>query len=575
MLNGSPLNALPLNSLPGAGSEPEYVVRGQAFVWRPRLLVGGLDLTAQLVSTVDVDREESAAGISGFDLFIAPGTPVVPPDWKGKAVALDYISTAVGETTEARLHTGVISQATWDPVTRLLSCECSDNMQQRVEALPVAAINALTGGAWSEDVFGRVDGRSHWDYAMERMSTRTAALDCSPYGALRVTSWYAAAPHFVFGPGTTLYQSIDLQQSDLDRTINRVEIEFGYRYSRLWQLNESYSWTHVNAGGAVGGFCQWKTWTTELPDTDMIESAVSGSGQQLLSGIGGFKLPLSMSDPCGDGQGWVNTFDNLWLSASFTGARRWSQAVTESYKLVLTTQAGEIEASRIVQRAGYTVAVERDEAGSWGQDPIQGGNTGATDLTDEARRSNALQTALRMGQAEIIGAHRETTLTWQVPTSLALGIDLTHTLELNDQGAHAIGKCRRIVHRLDLRSGQAITTLSIAVMRGGGVSDALTVPAPPDTSLPPFPAQPLQLMLPTQLGGRQFDPFTGFAIGPYDEGRMGFAGNYSVNDNEPAEHYPRRFYISSREIAAEYRDERTATAEALYRVGIPNDLLEL
>ncbi|MDH0082754.1 hypothetical protein [Stutzerimonas stutzeri] len=574
MLNASPLNAVPLNGLAGATADPEYIVRGQSFLWTLRLMVGGLNLTPMLTGTVTVDREEGAAGIAGCDLFIAPGVAVVPPDWKGRAVSIDYISTSQGETIEARKFTGQISRADWNPVNRILTCECSDQLQQRVEGMTIAAIDALVGGRWSEDLFEPVEGRSHWDYARERMSTRTASLDCSAYGDLRVTSWYATAPHFVFGPGTTLYQQIDLQQSDLEATTNRVEIEFSYRYPRLWQLNEGYSWTHVNAGGGQSGFCNWRVWATELPDTDMIASAVSGSGQQLLGGVGGYKLPLSMANPCGDGQGWVNTFDNLWLSASFTGARRWVQSVTESYKLVLSTAAGESELTRIVQRAGYTVSIERDQAESWGSDPIRGGGTGSQDLSDEGRRSNAIATALRIGQAMIVGAHRETTLSWDVPTSMAMGIDLWHTLEIADQGVHAVGKCRRIVHRFDLGSGEAITSLSIAIMRGGGVSDALAVPPQPDTSLPPFTSS-AQLLLGTQLGGRQVDPYTGFPIGPYDDDRPGFSGNYDTNDNMPAEFYPRRFDINAREIGAEYRDERTASAEAFYRIGIPNDLLEL
>lgn len=574
LIGAQPLASGPLAVALGSTYEPEYVVRGQAFNWRVRVVVGGIDMTAQLTGTLDVDREEGAAGIAGFDLYIAPGVAVVPPDWKGRAVTIDYISTSQGETTEARKFTGQISRADWNPVNRILSCECSDQLQQRVEGMTIAAIDALVGGRWSEDLFEPVEGRSHWDYARERLSTRTASLDCSAYGDLRVTSWYAGSPNFVFGPGTTIYQRLELQQSDLDAATNRVEIEFSYRYQRLWQLNEGYSWTHVNAGGGQSGFCNWRTWSTDLPDTEMIASAVSGSGQQLLGGVGGYKLPLSMANPCGDGNGWVNTFDNLWLSATFTGARRWVQTVTESYKLVLATAAGEAEQSRIVQRAGYTLSVERDIAESWGSDPIRDGGTGSQDLSDESRRSNALATALLMGQVQIIGAHRETTLTWEVPSSMAMGIDLSHTLELNDQGAHARGKCRRIVHQFDLGSGEAITSLSIAIMRGGGVSDALAVPAQPDTSLPPFTSS-AQLLLGTQLGGRQVDPYTGFAIGPYDEDRLGYSGNYDANDNMPAEIYPRRFLIESREIGAEYRDERTGTTEALYRVGIPNDLLEL
>lgn len=574
MLNGSPLNSGPLNGVAGSSAKPEYIVRGQSFVWALRLLVGGVNLSSQLTGTVTVDREEGAAGIAGFDLYIAPGEAVVPPDWKGRAVTIDYISTTQGATTEARSSTGRISRADWDPVNRLLRCECSDQLQQRVEGMTVAAINALVGGLWSEDIFDPVEGRSHWDYARERLSTRPVSLDCTAAGVLRVTSWYATAPHFVFGQGTTLYQRIELQQSDLDANSNRVEIEFSYRYQRLWQLNESYTWTHINAGGGISGFCNWRTWSTELPDTEMISGAVSGSGQQLLGGVGGYKLPLSMANPCGDGNGWVNTFDNLWLSAQFTGARRWVQTVTESYKLVLATAAGESELTRIVQRAGYTLSIERDLAESWGSDPIRGGGTGSQDLSDESRRSNALATALRVGQVQIIGAHRETTLTWEVPSSMALGVDLSHTLEINDQGVHAIGKCRRIVHQFNLSSGEAITALSIAIMRGGGTSDALTIPTSPDTSLPPFGSS-MTPLLGTQLGGRQVDPFTGFAIGPYDESRAGYSGNYDANDNMPAEVYPRRFLIESREIGAEYRDERTGTTEALYRVGIPNDLLEL
>lgn len=575
MLNGSPLNSTPLNG--GAAtqaSEPEYVVRGQAFTWALRLLVAGADVTAQLTGTVIVDREEGAAGIASFELYIAPGTPVTPPDWKGRPVTIDYISTTQGETTEARSYTGQISRADWNPVNRVLSCQCSDQLQQRVEGMSIAAINALVGGLWSEDLFEPVEGRSHWDYAQERLSTRPVSLDCSASGVLRVSSWYAGAPQFVFGQGTTLYQRIELQQSDLDAATNRVEIEFIYRYQRLWQLNEGYTWTHINAGGGISGFCNWRVWSTDLPDTEMIASAVSGSGQQLLGGVGGYKLPLSMPNPCGDGNAWSNTFDNLWLSAQFTGARRWVQTVTESYKLVLATAAGEVEQSRIVQRAGYTLSVERDIAETWGSDPIRDGGTGSQDLSDESRRSNALATALRIGQVQIVGAHRETTLTWEVPASLAMGVDLSHTLEISDQGVHARGKCRRIVHQFNLASGEAITALSVAIMRGGGASDVLSIPASPDTSLPPFGSS-MTPLLGTQLGGRQVDPFTGFSIGPYDEDRMGFAGNYDANDNMPAEIYPRRFDIESREIAAEYRDERAGTTEALYRVGIPNDLLEL
>src|SRR5690606_31786414 len=122
---------------------------------------------------------------------------------------------------------------------------------------------------------------------------------------------------------------------------------------------------------------------------------------------------------------------------------------------------------------GYSVAIERDIAETWAQDPIRDGSTGSQDLMDEGRRSAALRCMLHSGQTEIVAAHRATTVSWAVPTSLALGVDLRHTLSLDDQGARAIGKCRRIIDGFNLASGEAVTTLSIAIMRGGGSSDPL------------------------------------------------------------------------------------------------------
>jgi hypothetical protein len=143
-----------------------------------------------------------------------------------------------------------------------------------------------------------------------------------------------------------------------------------------------------------------------------------------------------------------------------------------------------------------------------------------------------------------------------------MGIDLTHTLELNDM-IKARGKCSRISHRLDFASGAAVTSLTISIMRGGGeVSDPITPPASVNE------AQPLPSAvtdLPTQLGGR-VDSL------PYDDLLPGFAGNYSVIFGEA---YPRRFDVPAAELTVEQRDELPVPISATYNVAIPNDLLEL
>ena len=560
MLNASPLNAVPLNGLAAAAAEPEYIVRGRSFVWALRLLVDGMDYTAQLTGQMTIIRQEGAAGLADFGLFIALGLPVVPPDWKGRSVTIDYITTSQFVTTEARRYTGQISIANWNPISRVLTCECSDQLQQRVEGMTVEAIDSLVGGYWSADVFEEVEGRSHWDYALERLSTRPVSLDCSPLGDMRVTSWYAGAPDFIFGEGTVLYQTLDLQQSDLSRTTNRIEVEFSYRYSRLWQRNQTYTWIVP-----AGSFCNWREDSHELPTIEMVQEALTGSGQSIVS-ESYVTAPLSDPDPCGTGVAWVNQFDNLVIGTGITGGRRWVQTVTESYTLTFATPDGEDEARQVVQRQSASLQIESDE--EWTEGDMAGTDTGYQDVIDDARRAAVFEVVANEACTELISANRETLLGWQTPTSMVLGIDLIHTLEVDCSGVRARGKCRRIVDSFDLGSGAAVTTLSIAIMRGGGTSDPLTIPARLGAS-PTDPGEGASIALPTHIGGRSTDP-------AYDETWLGFTGNWSVADNnEGQEPYPRRFALETPEIPAEDRDELAPTGATLYRVGIPNDLLEL
>jgi len=565
MLNAGPLNSTALNAsgTQTAAVEPEYVLRGIGYRWRLRLLVGGVDMTAQLTGKVDVDREEGGAGVAGFELYLPPGV-VAPTDWIGKTVSLDYLSTTGGVTTEERRYTGQIASPRWSPTTRLMACECSDQLQQRVEAMASTAIDRLTDGYWSADLFESTDGRSHWDYAVERLSSRPASLDCSPYGVLRVTSWYATATHFVFGPGTTLYQSLGLELAPLSNITNRVEIEFSYRYSRLWQRNQNYSWKHPITGSSEGttGFCAWRSWPSELPTIEMVAEAAADNEQTIVSSSY-YLLPGTMADPCGDGSPWINTYTNLLLGATWTAARRWAQTITETYSLSLATAAGEVEATRIVQRDNYSFEVEDLAAEAWEADPFTSATDGATDLHDEARRATAINLALRIGQTEIIAAHRATLISWDVPSSMAMGVDLIHTLELDAEGVHAVGKCRRIVDRFDLERGAAVTTLTIAVMRGGGSSDPLTLPPRIGVGVVGTLSTDGGLAMPTQLSG--------YLLPDYDETITGFSGN---NDASSGGH-PRRLDAPADEIPAAERDESTLTAAQLYRVGIPDDTLEL
>lgn len=583
MLNAYPLDAVELNSLgygsgtdPGPGPDPDPdpdpggdplpVVPALSFTWRVLLAIGGVDFSAQLTGSVSVDREEGAAGLATVVIFLPPG-PVVPTDWIGRPVTLDYVSEQAGVVTQSRRFTGQVSDPSYDATQRLLTLNCSDQLQKRVEAMAIAEIDALVGGYWSEDVFEPTDGRSRWDYAGERLGTIPSSLDASAAGALRVTRWAARSPAFEFGAGTTVYQSIRVELAQLDRLTNVVEIEGGYRYARLWQQSNGYTWVHPETQGSsgLGGFCQWRKESSETPDVEMIESAVSGSGQTLVAGSY-YTIPLSMANPCGDGIPWINVYEGLLLSATFTGARRWTQQVTESLKLKVYAPASVAQAGEQVSRERLAVQIEDDRADAWESDDVSGASDGFTDLGNATRRAAAIEVLLHQAQTTILSSHRDNTVSWDFPASMCLGADLTHTLRLADQGVTAVGKCRRLEENYDLESGSALITTTIAVMRGGGTAtDALRAP-PQSTSSPGTGSRAYALG--TQLGGH-------LDSGKYDETRDGFSGMYSNVQDSTLEKFPRRMKITAPEIPAALRDEQPYSTTAEYRVVIPNDTLEL
>ncbi|MNZ06974.1 hypothetical protein D3C78_237390 [compost metagenome] len=581
MLNGSPLNGFALNGIAGAMPQAQAST-APSFVWSALVTLGGEDVSARLVGTITVDREEGAAGIADFTLYYQPGDPV-PVDIANRAVTIDLISTAQGQTTQTRLFTGVVAEPSWSALSRTLAVTCTDNLQQRVEALSVEQIDALVGGQWTADVFEPHDGRSRWDYALERLQSRPASLDCSPSGELRVTSWYASqTAHVVFGPGTTLYESIGVELAQLASVTNRVELEIIYRYSRFREREQSYQWSHPGTSGLTGisGFCVWRTEPTELPNVEMIVDSVSGAGQVAIAATL-YRLPPTMPNPCGDGAAWINDNTDLLLGAQWTGATRWVQPATETYTLALTTEAGTDPARQVISRGGTAFEIEvRDGwedslrpigVGETG-DIIQGGTTGnfgpPGTRDSEPRRVAAISQQLAAAQTELIASHRQTRVTWSVPTPMALAVDLVHTLELGDQYVHARAKCSRRFDRLDLDSGACITDLTISVMRGGGEADPLFVPDRPAGSGEYGGGSAPSSPLPTQLGGWISSP-------PYDDELPGFSGNYSGLNDGTVEMYQRRLDVIAEEIPASERDEYTATAAQTYRVAIPNDLLEL
>jgi hypothetical protein len=562
MLNGYPLNSAALNSLPASPTpvEPPVPVDPAAhrIRWRVQVLLGGVDVTASLTGQVSVDREEGAAGVAEFALWY-PAGQTVPLDVYDKAVAITFSD----DEGDLQLFTGHATEPRWNPVTRILSVLCSDLLQQRIEAMPKGQVEDLVQGRYSTGVFGDID--SHWQYAQDRLSTRTASLDTAPDGTLRVTDWHAGSPKYIFGAGTTLYQSASVELPQKDAVTNTIELVLSYRYPRFQQAVDSFSWTHP-----AGNFCNWRSLTTELPDIDMVYSAASSAGA-IVTKATWTRTPPTGIIQCGNTPAfWSNSYPDLLLGFQIEATRRWVQSVTDQHIITLQLGTGE----PVTQRKSYSMQYTSPQEESY-KEVIEVARTGGTapqpvepgDQWDEAERQNFALTALHAARTQIIAAHRRTQVSWSLPCSSKLQVDLIHTLELDDQGVHAIGKCVQRRDLMDLTSGSAITTLTIAVMRGGGTSDPITAPARQgaghDTS------HTTSTTLPTQLGGRFTSPPA------YDETLDGFAGMYDAWQDSTLETFPRRLAMTTHDYGSTLSDAIELPENYGLQVGVPNDVLEL
>lgn len=541
-------------------------------LWTVGATLDGVDVSGQLTGTVTIEREEGASTLATVSLAVDGA--VNPADYYGLPVSLDFKVWNGAAWVAHPRFTGRVVRPRYSLQQRLLICDCSDEMQLAVEALTVAQINTLTGGLWSEDVFGEPEGRSRWDYAQERMSTQAASLQMDVAGTLVKTLWAATAPAFIIPAGAVLDESMEWEPVDLTDRINTAELSIRYRYDRLRHREQRFMWDHPD-----GNFCEWRTDSTELPTLEMVADASSSAGYDaILPGATWELLPPSGSY-CIPPTPWINVFTNLLLGADWTSARQWDQSVTETYTVTIRAPSSVTAVGDVIRRASASVTVEKPADPIGEPEPITAPPVGSVQdstgdwvlaTTDQPRLDAAFEVVANAARAQIIGAHRQNRLRFTMPTHDVTGVILSHTLDVRDTVAgrdiRAVSKVASIVDTWDFDSGEAITEISLAVSQGGAqiTDDLFVLPAAPSTA--PSGAPGATIVLPTQLSDGAGSP-------DYDPDLLGFSGNYTsfVPGPDP---YPRRFDIEAPEVLADSQDEATGEATHTYNINVPTDILE-
>ena len=469
-----------------------------AAIWAPIVTLDAVDVTASVVGAIRISAAEGAARIAELALRPVAATTFTIPGWVGKSLTIDIADMATGTPASvSRLFTGIIDTPTLDLDNRLVGLLASDNLQNLIDATALAAIDALTPGAYSSPVIFDPAARG-WAHLQDRLATLPAALDLDPTATPRLTDWAPkVSPDLAFTQNHILHQSHAVSLTSRNQLINSVAIDFGYRFPRVkaegWPLIYEYvdvtnisahasalSWflrkdTVEAAIAAAGGTIESITYT-DMP-TSTIGSWTPGPSDYLL--CMGFDAVVSFDyAQVVEEQHTITVEAPNSIAAVGTLADRLSGALEGVYPPVPTA-----EQSMLLWKNDISGIPPQDTA------TPSSGNTTAADVTltadtDRAAADAAMEALIQLAKVRIWASHRRNTVSANIPLNPA--VDLDQTIELTVDGLHAIGKCVNLEHLMDTDTGHATTAFALAIcsVAGTGTSHPETATAAPAGSSP-------------------------------------------------------------------------------------------
>ena len=554
--------------------EQQLVDTANQLPWSLVVTLNGTDVSASLTGLASIDAEEGAAMVADFTLRPAAG-PVALSDWAGAAVTIDYAELSGGSVLwQQRLFTGIVDVPVYDPVSRLTTFKCTDNLQGRMDAMERPTIDGIVGGFWSEHVFP--PDAQGWDYAQDRLQTLSASYDINPDGSGQLTPWLAkVVPDEVLTEGDIYDESLRVTLASRRGLINDIDVELDYRFTRYRQRERRVKWDYSRS------FIDYLVKSTSLPNKQMILAAAASSGWQIMPDPSWVLLPPSgLFYISGDPIAWVisdTLRDQLVRGVDVWLAKRFEQTITEQYRLrVYANQSVQLLGS-IPRSERHNLTAEDDR--DW--EAVEGYSAPPSSVdangdyfedgvldpaNDRASMQNMLQTVVSISRAEILNSHRQNWVAVACPIKPHL--NRSQTMEVSTATVQARGKVRQYVHSFNIDTAAAASTITLAVSKaqsaGGLGDDSTAAPSPPDTSVtgPAIETNVLE----TWLGGASSSPV-------FNEDWRGFVGGFS-----PAyvgsQVYDDQFVMSSTEIDAPSRDELIAIQSGDVHVDIPDELLQ-
>ena len=485
---------------PGAGLTGRL-----AAVWTPIVTLGGAEVTARCFGAVEVMAREGAARIAEFTLRPQPGEAVSLAAWVGLPVTIDVakVNTDGSVGAARRLFTGVVDTPAVNLAERMIAISATDDLQGVLDAMSDADVDALVGGRWSPVIFD--EAKSHgWQRAEDRLSTRAASLDLSPFRIPRVSEW-AQDASLRLAAGDIEDGSLAVSIASRAALVNQVDVRFDYRYPRLKIEGYGVSFTatqnwYMDIG--VNG--------RQILTRQAVESALSSAGATVQGNIAWNPVPESFAQP-GTDYVWVKPPEAVasQLCRGFSALCTFDYAKynEEAHLITVKNDAsiaqvgirasqmqssleGQYQEPTTYEANTFMVKSETNKA-------LKPANTltarlGVTHaenptLSPETNRSAAnlaMETLIDIAKTTIAASHRNSAVTLVTPVNP--DIDLNLVVGVETEILTAEGKVSALSHRLDADTGRAVTevTLAISSLMGVGIDHPETPTVPPEEAAP-------------------------------------------------------------------------------------------
>lgn len=562
--------------------------------WDCTFTIAGVIVPNNMITgDITIDREESSASLMQISIIPQSGVQNLST-YIGKTVTLD-VHTVDGTF---RLYTGVIDIPEVDLINKKIRFRCTDRRSELINSQLANTVKNI--GFFNDLVFQNVK-----DTAEElelRLSTTPQAVDFDAYGNYTLSSLFAkATPDFILDSSEVYYRNPSVELANRGQLVNKVNVNFGYRYQRLHHVKRDFVWDPPT-NDDVFLFLR-----NTMCFRDMVTQAVDAAGWPLqglinftpiwpsgwYGNIGWSTVKVNYSystkkDKDGniikDSKGndvmfpqtdsYVDFAPMYCMGASWSATTRFSQTISEDFTFSVTAPQSTAQYGVIERDESYSTEDDYDvsiweDYSTYTNLGLGSNSFNVNADVNRANTSSAISTVLNKARTTILKSHRATRVNFS--KFLWPQVDLKHTVEVDTNVVRAKGKVYSISHRLSISTGEAISTISLALFQSQGSASDSSLVAPGRI------ADTVTYNNSTIYLGTHFSVGTTANPAPSDK-TINESWNGHITDGFK---YPNgnsvspQFIVDVPAIPSALRDNKDLSASQSYNVSIPDDDLEI